>query len=119
MKDINYNIVQGDSWPISLNYLQPSGSPVILTGASAYFEVRDQPGGKIISATASGYDGSASPNGITINASTGTINVNITPAQTRAFNLPRAAYQLQIQTPNGVRNTLLKGWFIVDAGVID
>ena len=119
MKDVNYNIVQGDSWITSVQYLQSSGSPVILTGASALFEVRDQPGGKILSATASGYAGASATDGIVVTASSGMIDINITPAKTKYFNLPRAAYQLQIIFPGGTKKTLLKGWFIVDPGVIN
>lgn len=119
MKDVNYNIVQGDSWITSVQYLQSSGSAVDLTNASAFFEVRDQPGGRIISATASGIAGASAVDGLVVTASSGFIDINITPTKTKAFNLPRAAYQLQITTPGGAKTTLLKGWFIVDPGVID
>lgn len=119
MKEVNYNIVQGDSFLLSLTYANPDGSPINLTGASALFEVKDQPGGKILCATASGIASASVNDGITFSASTGQIYLNITPEKTKLFNYPRAAYQLQVTTTGGIKTTLLTGWFIVNAGVID
>lgn len=119
MKEVNYNVVQGDSFLLGLTYADPNGSPINLTGASAYMEVRDQPGGKIVCATASGVVSASSNDGITFTASAGQINVNITPAKTSLFNYPRSAYQLQLTQSGGIKTTLLTGWFLVNPGVID
>ena len=119
MKEVNYNIVQGDSFLLSLTYKDPNGNAIDLTGASALFEVKDMPGGRILCATASGLASASVNDGISFTASAGQINLNITPAKTQLFNYPRAAYQLQLTQANGVRSTLLTGWFIVNAGVID
>lgn len=119
MKEVNYNIVQGDSFLLSLTYNNPSGSAINLTGASALMEIRDQPGGKIVCATASGVASASANDGIIITASAGKIDINITPEKTKAFNFPRSAYQLQLIQSGGVKTTLLTGWFLVNAGVID
>jgi hypothetical protein len=117
----NYEIVQGDSFILQVTYANSSGSPINLTGYSAVFAVSDQPGG-IVSASASISSISASGgsgDGITVNsASSGMFNINLTPAKTRVFNLPKSSYQFQITSPQGVNTTLNQGWFIVDAGVI-
>lgn len=118
MKEVNYNVIQGDSFLLSLTYTTASGTPIDLTGASAYMEVRDQPGGKILCATASGLASASVNDGISFTASAGQINVNITPAKTSLFNYPRSAYQLQLTQAGGQRTTLLVGWFLVNAGVI-
>ena len=262
MKEINYNVIQGDSFLLSLTYTDSSGSAINLTGASALLEVKDQPGGRILCAKASGadvpsLDGSANdlfnnaidlsklpvpftfynamaseslqtnepwsePNyddrfsysvwfkytpstsgplylelrtikesghyigmgvytgnidngldtveagngggpvnytvqldagttyyiqalslspsnsvhlpvqsftlygdwesindGISFTASAGKIDINLTPEKTKLFNYPRSAYQLQLTTSGGIKTTLLNGWFLVNAGVID
>ena len=119
MKEINYNVIQGDSFILSLTYTDSSASPINLTGASAYMEIRDMPAGRILSATASGRASASVNDGISFTASAGKIDINITPAKTSLFNFPRSAYQLQLTQSNGVKTTLLTGWFLVDAGVID
>lgn len=120
MKDVNYNIIQGDTFSLSLNYTDSSGSAINLIGASALMQVRDQPGGRLICASAAGYAASPSLNdGIIITASAGKVDITITPDKTRKFNLPKSAYQVQITNASGANTTLVKGWFNVDAGVID
>ena len=118
MKDTNYNIVQGDSWNVQLTYTDSSGSAINLTGYSVLMEVRDEPGGKILCASASVSTSASSGDGITINRAGGIITINLTGTKTKAFNYPKSAYQVQID--NGTNTyTLLKGWFVVDAGVIN
>jgi hypothetical protein len=119
MKEINYNVVQGDSFVLSLTYTDSSGSVINLTGASAYMEIRDQPGSKLTPITASGYASASVNDGISFTASAGKIDINITPAKTKLFNYPRSAYQLQLTTSGGIKTTLISGWFIVNAGVIE
>jgi len=118
MKEVNYNVIQGDSFQLALTYTDSLGSPINLTGTSAYMEVRDKPGGSILSATASGAPGVAG-DGITFTASAGLININLTPSKTSLFITPRAAYQLQLTSSGGIKTTLLQGWLLVNAGVIN
>lgn len=120
MKDVNYNIVQGDTWPLTLTWVDASGSAVPLYNASALCEVRDQPGGTYLAASAVGYSASPSLNdGIVITASSGQLQITFTPDKTNKFNLPRSAYQVRVTTSDGTETTLLKGWLAVDAGVIN
>jgi len=109
----NFNIVQGDSFPLIIVYKDSSGSAINLTGYSAKMEVRDKPGGKILCATASIGDG------ITItSASTGTIDILLSSTKTSNFTIPKAAYQFNI-TSSSTTTTLLYGWFIVEKSVIE
>jgi len=119
MKEINYNVIQGDSFLLSLTYTDSSGSAINLTGASAFLEVKDMPGGRFTCATASGIASASVNDGISFTASAGKIDINITPEKTKVFNYPRSAYQLQLTTSGGIKTTLLNGWFLVNAGVID
>jgi hypothetical protein len=110
---VNYKVTQGDNFPLQLTYKDPSGNPIDLTGFSVTLEVKDKPGGKILSATCTIGDG------ITIPApTTGVININISSAKTSVFTLPRSAYQIQVTDQYGSKITLLQGWFLVNAGVI-
>lgn len=111
--DKNWKITQGDSFILQLTYQDPSGSAINLNGYSALFMVRDMPGGQIFCASAGVGDG------ITITSASGIINLNVSPQKTRKFNYPKSAYQLQITSPSGNNTTLLKGYFDVDAGVIE
>jgi len=118
MKEVNYNVIQGDNFQLALTYTDSSGSAINLTGASAYMEVRDKPGGQILCATASGAPGAAG-DGLTFTASSGKISINLTAAKTSVFITPRAAYQLQLTDSGGAKTTLLQGWFLVNTGVIN
>lgn len=118
MKDTNYNIIQGDSWNIQLTYTDSSGSAINLTGYSVLMEVRDEPGGKILCASASVSTSASAGDGVTIDRANGKITILLSGTKTKKFNYPKSAYQIQIT--NGTNTyTLLKGWFIVDAGVIN
>jgi hypothetical protein len=123
MKDVNYNIIQGDSFQLALTYTNSSGSAINLTGYSALMQIKDQPGGRISCGSAGYIPASGSvaaySDGITITSASGLININLSPAKTRLFNFPKSAYQLQITSSSGVNTTLLSGWFNVTAGVID
>jgi hypothetical protein len=118
MKEVNYNVIQGDNFQLTLTYTDSTGSVINLAGASAYMEIRDKPGGSILSATASGADGQAG-DGITFTASAGQIKINLSSSKTKLFNYPRSAYQLQMTSAGEIKTTLLNGWFIVNAGVIN
>jgi hypothetical protein len=111
-KESNFNIIQGDSFSLQIVYKDSSGSAVNLTGYSPHMEIRDKPGGKILCASASLNDG------ITItSASTGTIDILLSPTKTANFTIPKAAYQFQINS-SSTSITLLYGWFMVEKSVI-
>lgn len=109
---INFEIIQGDTFALDVTYNDSQGDPVNLIGHTAIFQVRNEPGGKIICATAT--DG----NGITISPYIGKINISLGPVQTRKFTIPKAAYQLQVTSPSGIKETLLSGWISVIKAVI-
>lgn len=112
--DKNWKIVQGDSIVWQIGYSDPSGSAINLSGYSAMLMIRDVPGGSIFCASAGVGDG------ITLNSpSVGGVYINITPDKTKKFNYPKSAYQLQITSASGIKTTLMKGYFDVDAGVIE
>lgn len=113
MEEVNFQVVQGDTFTMEVTYTNPNGSAINLTDFSAKMDVRDQPGGKILCASIS------STNQIDIDGTNGKLTISFTPAQTRKFTTPSAAYQLKIINNNtGESTTLVRGYFSVNAAVI-
>lgn len=114
LKEVNYSVIQGDSFTLSIAYTDSSKNAIDLTGYTAHIEVRDKPGGKVICATGNIGDGITIPD-----LHAGIININLTPAKTRKFVLPRSAYQIQLTSAGGISQTILNGYLLVDPGVIN
>lgn len=123
MREVNYDIIQGDNFQLALTYQDPDQNPIDLTGCSVSMEVRDRPGSRDLFASAtyipaSGLDPAIS-DGITVTTASGLINIDLSPEKTSNLPIPRAAYQVQITNAGGTRTTLLNGWFKVEPGVIE
>lgn len=112
MEEVNFKVVQGDSFTIVVQYTNPDNSPINLSGYTSRMDVRNEPFGKILCASLT------EQSGIVITPSTGTLNIQFTPSQTRKFTYPSAAYQLQIKSSIGVQTTILKGYFSTSLAVI-
>lgn len=108
IQEVNYDVVQGDTWAITITDNDSTGALVNFTGYTFLMTVKDKEGGKIICATAT------LGNGIT-NPSTGVIYVELTPTQTLNFTVPKAKYKIQTIDGSGRANTILTGWFNVKA----
>ena len=120
----NYTLIQGDSFQIQVAWYDSNNSIINLSGYSAVFEVRDQPGGSILCTSGSlgSIPSSGSLSGLylsTPSASTGIININVPGTITNNFNYPRSSYQLRVQSSSGIRSTLVQGWISVNAGTIE
>lgn len=112
MEEVNFKVVQGDTFYISVTYQNPDGTNINLTEYSARMDVRDRPSGKILCASAT------SSSGIVIDPDEGNLSITFTPQQTRKFTTPSAAYQLKLISPAGVNTTILSGYFSVTPAVI-
>lgn len=111
MDEVNFEVVQGDTFSIQVEYYDANDVPIELTGFSAIMDVRDKPGGKILCASAT------SSTTIDIDEDNGVLDITFLPEQTRKFT-PRSSYQLQIISPEGLKTTILKGYFSVFPAVI-
>lgn len=111
MQDSNFKIIQGDTLVLTAIYKDSSGTPIDMTGYTAEFQVRDVPGGKIVCATVD------TSNGIVIDGVNGKVVVTVSSDLTKKFTVPKAAYQLQINS-GSIKTTLATGWFEVSKGVI-
>ena len=113
MEEVNFNVVQGDTFQIRVEYTDSNNLPIDLTDFSAKMDIRDKPGGKILCASIS------NSNGIVIDGVEGSLNITINSSQTRRFTTPSAAYHLKIKNNgNQEESTILKGYFSVTPVII-
>jgi hypothetical protein len=113
-QDVNFKITQGDTFSLELVYKDEDENIVDITGYSFLMQIKDKPGGKILSAECSIGDGIEVPN-----PADGTIIISVSPEKTNNFNYPRASYQIQGTDPYDDKITFLQGWFKVNAGTIN
>ena len=114
MEEVNFKVIQGDTFTISVIYKNPNGTPINLGDYTAKMDVRDKPNGKVLCASATEANG-----GITINDNAGQVTIKFTPSQTKKFTLPTAAHQLKIiNSLTGEEVTLVNGYLNVSAAVI-
>ena len=113
MQDSNFKVIQGDTLVLTAIYKDNTveKNPINITGYTAEFQVRDVAGGKVICATVD------TTNGIVIDGVNGKVTVTVSSDLTKKFTVPKAAYQLQINS-GSVKTTLATGWFEVSKGVI-
>lgn len=111
IQEINYDIIQNDTWSVDITVKDSTGSLINFTGYNFLMEVRDREGGSVLCATAS------LGSGITVTG-TGVIHVELTPAQTNKFNLPKSKYQIISIDASLRRKTLVQGWFQVKPNTI-
>ena len=113
MQSTNFEVIQGDTWAIDIYYTDSNDAPIDISQFTVTAEVKDKPGGHMLIASSESGDGIELINFPTTNNA---IRVTFTGAQTAKFNLPKSAFQIQV---NETKDTLLSGWFIVEPGVID
>lgn len=113
MEEVNFSVVQGDTFQIRVEYTDSNNLPIDLTDFSAKMDIRDRPGGKILCASLNSSDG------IVIDGPEGSMDITIDSIQTRRFTTPSAAYHLKvINNGNQEESTILKGYFSVTPVII-
>jgi|OM-RGC.v1.028954781 hypothetical protein len=113
MQSTNFDVIQGDTWSIDIEYEDAEGNPINISNYNILAEVKDKPGGNLLCAS------SQSENGIELinfPEKNNAIRVTFTPEKTSKFNIPKCAYQIKVIETG---DTLLSGWIKVDPGVID
>jgi hypothetical protein len=115
---VAYNVVidQGADWFLNVNYDNPNGTPVNLTGYSAALQLRSYPDAPtaVLSLT------SAVNGGITITGATGLVAMQATATQTRAIDEGTYYYDLEITSPaspTAIVTRLIQGQAVVSAEV--
>jgi hypothetical protein len=99
----NLIIDQGADWSITLTYKDGSGVAIPLTGYTSSMQLRKHydDASAVLSLTSS--------SGMTITASTGTIVIRATSAQTGAIVAGDYVYDVEISTSGGVVTRLIYG----------
>ena len=111
IQEINYDVIQNDTWSVDITVKDPAGNLIDFDGYNFIMEVREKEGGNVLCATAT------LGNGITVTG-LGIIHIELTPAQTNSFNLPKSKYQIVSIDGDLRRRTLVQGWFQVRANTI-
>jgi len=106
---VSYNVTidQGANWDLNVEYDNPNGTPVNLTGYTAALQLRSLP--ESATAVLSLSTGS----GITITGATGLVAISATATQTRAIDEGTYYYDLEITSPAGVVTRLVQGQAVV------
>lgn len=113
---VSYNITidQGADFFIDINYDNPDGTPVNLTGYSAAMQVRSLPSSPDTVLSLNSDVGG----GITITPLTGLVSVHATATQTRAIDEGTYYYDLEITDDyTDIVTRLVQGQAIVSAEV--
>jgi hypothetical protein len=110
MQIVNFEVVQKDTFILNVTYKDPNGTPVDLSTFSATFEVRDQQGGEVLCTLAS------TSTGTVVMTNLGKITITISSTETKKFTVPKAYYQLKIDS-GSVKTTILTGWFAVEKSI--
>ena len=108
----NFKVIQGDNWSLDISYTDSENNPINISTYTILAEVKDSAGGSLLCATATNGDGIEMINDGNYNRFTLTFD----GAKTAKFNYPKAAYQVKIIDTG---DSILDGWFEVNAGVID
>jgi len=113
---VAYNVVidQGADWFLNVNYDNPNGTPVNLSGYSSALQLRSYPDAPtaVLSLT------SSAGGGITITGVSGLVAIHATATQTRAIDEGTYYYDLEItDTFTGIVTRLVQGQAVVSAEV--
>lgn len=108
----NWEVDQNTTFSFEVQYTESDEvTPINLTGATAKMQVRDTKGGTKLAFTLT------SPTGISVNGSTGTLTVTMTPTQTNKLFYPKSAYDIMVIDSNGKKTKLLEGFLTLSRSV--
>lgn len=112
-KNVNFDVVQGETFELQIAYTDENKNPIDLTGMDVVYYVTSGPEGDLC---ASGSLGS----GVYISdPESGIINITMYPTQTKKFTLPRAYYEVKvIDNAQEFTDSLCVGWLKVSPGAM-
>jgi hypothetical protein len=109
----NWEVDQNTTFSFILEYKDPAGVPISLTGATAKMQVRDTKGGSKLAFTLT----SPSTGGITIDAALGKLTIKMTPTQTSKLFYPKSSYDVIVIDSNSNRVKLVEGFITLNRSV--
>ena len=108
----NWEVDQNTTFSFILEYKDPSGVPISLTGATAKMQVRDTKGGSKLAFTLN-----SPSSGITIDAALGKLTIKMTPTQTSKLFYPKSSYDVMVIDSNSNKVKLLEGFITLSRSV--
>lgn len=111
METYDISAEQGSTYTATIVYTNDAGNAVNLTGYTARMHVRRFAGSEYPHIVLT------STSGLSITANTGTIGMTIAPSALSAIPAGKYAYDLEIQSAEGLVEKLLKGDFELSAEV--
>jgi hypothetical protein len=108
----NWEVDQNATFSFIVEYKDPEGDPIDLTGASAKMQVRDTKGGTKLAFTLTSPSG-----GITINPLSGQLTIKMTPTQTNKLFFPKSSYDIMLTDSNSNKVKILEGFMTLSRSV--
>lgn len=102
----NTTLDQGSTWNLTVEYEDPNGTAINLTGYSAKLQFRTSPLAVVADLTLTSITLNG---GITIVPLTGTLNLTATPTQTSLLKPQRYVYDLEITSGTNQVTRLIEG----------
>ena len=100
----NWEVDVNTTFSFIIDYKDPSGNPIDITGASAKLQVRNAQGDKLA------FTLTSPSGGITIDGPAGQITVKMTPTQTSKLFYPKSVYDLMLTDSNLNKTRLIGGY---------
>ena len=108
----NWEVDQNTTFSFILEYKDPDGVPISLTGATAKMQVRDTKGGSKLAFTLT-----SPSSGIVIDAALGKLTIKMTPTQTSKLFYPKSSYDVMVIDSNSNKVKLLEGFITLSRSV--
>jgi hypothetical protein len=108
----NFEVDQNATFSFVVEYKDPNGNAIDLTGVSAKMQVRDTKGGPKLAFTLTSPSG-----GITIDAPSGRLSIKMTPTQTNKLFYPKSSYDIMLTDSNLNKIKLLEGFLTLSRSV--
>lgn len=101
----NYTIKidQGSDFSLVVEWKDPAGAPINMTGFSAKMDIRDRAGDPDL------IDSFSVGSGLTITGAAGRVTLSITASESSAWDFDRAVYDLEVTSGGGAKTRLIQG----------
>lgn len=108
----NFEVDQNTTFIFIVEYKDPNGDPIDLTGATAKMQVRDTKGGSKLAFTLTSPSG-----GITIDQANGKLTIKMTANQTNKLFYPKSSYDIMLTDAELNKIKLLEGYLTLSRSV--
>ena len=108
----NWEVDQNATFSFIVDYKDPDGDAIDLTGASAKMQVRDTKGGSKLAFSLTSPSG-----GIVISPALGKLTIKMTPTQTNKLFYPKSSYDIMVTDSNANKIKLLEGFITLSRSV--